>query len=387
MGGERVDALANRGSIMVGTKLAVGALHALLSWVIVEGVPNPIWDNSVKSSLRLSFDSPLPEISVEAASEAVHHAVADRLEIDFNRVDVSSSSDGTVQHRRIQSNGQTSLTFSYMVACDSTAQRFGGDCGSIESALRGIAANPDLARIHAQAIIDAVAATAATAGYTGAVVSSVDDVVTSLTTPAMVSLTLPFVGDGVYSTNCDVSEMINLDQLDGVTAELGTTVDTATDSVVTDAAACSDFGCGFHTSHGDYDAAAIVDNNHSPASWAATPYADSLDCGTRAYVTVNLGEVYPVGRVIIWHFYGNTRAYCGQKLALSPTGEFAGEETVVMETGTAYGDNESPDGNTIEFDTIAAQYVRHWSSRSTANTGIHFMEIDVYGCPVASTMG
>ena len=87
----------------------------------------------------------------------------------------------------------------------------------------------------------------------------------------------------------------------------------------------------------------------------------------------------------VLHF--GSRAYCGQKLALSTTGLFAGEETVVMETGTGYGPAETADGNTIDFATTAAQYVRHWSSRSDANSGIHFMEIDVYGCPVASTSG
>jgi len=30
-----------------------------------------------------------------------------------------------------------------------------------------------------------------------------------------------------------------------------------------------------------------------------------------------------------------------------------------------------------------ARYVRHWSGRSTSNSGVHFMEIDVYGLPDA----
>lgn len=98
-----------------------------------------------------------------------------------------------------------------------------------------------------------------------------------------------------------------------MTASLGTTVDTATDAVVTEAldlygnpTACTAYGCGFHETHGTYTAAAIIDNVHSPASWTATPNADSSDCGTRAYVTIDLGAIYPVGRAIIWHYYGNT---------------------------------------------------------------------------------
>eukprot|EP01051_Picozoa_sp_SAG22_P004129 SAG22_NODE_214_length_15003_cov_18.466519_5_plen_82_part_00 len=79
----------------------------------------------------------------------------------------------------------------------------------------------------------------------------------------------------------------------------------------------------------------------------------------------------------VWHYYGDTRAYCGQKIALSTTGAFVGEEVVVYDTGADYGPTESINGNIIVFVATTARYVRHWCSRSTANTSVHFLVIDV----------
>ena len=44
-----------------------------------------------------------------------------------------------------------------------------------------------------------------------------------------------------------------------------------------------------------------------------------------------------------------------------------------------YGPTESPDGNIFEWAPTPGRYLRHWSGRGQ-NVGIHFMEIDVYGC-------
>ena len=118
-------------------------------------------------------------------------------------------------------------------------------------------------------------------------------------------------------------------------------------------------------------------------------------------MTIDLGAPHSLSGVTIWHYYGNQRAYCSQKIAISMTGDFSGEETVVYDTGTCsgwctfpitceggdsgdctpdnYGPTESADGNQFVWGATVGQYVRHWSSRGQ-NAGVHFMEIDVYGC-------
>ena len=115
-------------------------------------------------------------------------------------------------------------------------------------------------------------------------------------------------------------------------------------------------------------------------------------------MTIDLGALHSMNGVTIWHYYGNQRAYCSQKIAVSMTGEFSGEETVVYDTGTCsgwctfpitcdggssgdctpdnYGPTESADGNQFVWDgSTVGQYVRHWSSRGQ-NAGVHFMEIN-----------
>ena len=47
------------------------------------------------------------------------------------------------------------------------------------------------------------------------------------------------------------------------------------------------------------------------------------------YVTVDLKRWYQVGAITTWMYYQDKRRYCGQKIALSKTGKFAGEEVVV----------------------------------------------------------
>ena len=147
----------------------------------------------------------------------------------------------------------------------------------------------------------------------------------------------------------------------------------------------------------------FIDMSHQPDEWTTSPTADLTDCSTNVYMTVDLGAVYDTTGVTIWHYYGNGRAYCNQKLAISTTGLFAGEERVIFDTGACsgwcqfpldpntctgdctpanYEDTESPDGNPFTWKNTPARYVRHWSGRGQ-NTGVHFMEIDVYGDPTS----
>lgn len=83
---------------------------------------------------------------------------------------------------------------------------------------------------------------------------------------------------------------------------------------------------------------------------------------------IDLGANFPIIGATIWHYHGDTRRYCSQKVALSTTGLFQGEEVVVYDTGLDYGELETDSGNTMAFDHTIARYVRHWSGRSDQNT-------------------
>ena len=172
------------------------------------------------------------------------------------------------------------------------------------------------------------------------------------------------------------AQIVNLDQLDGVSAT----------------------GDGSLDDRGN--PSAVVDMDHTPGKWTSSPTDDFTTCAENAYMTIDLGGVYTTTGATIWHYYLDGRAYCNQKLAVSTTGEFAGEETTVFDTGACsgwctfpitcenaeagtctpenYGPTEAADGNAFTWDSTDAQYVRHWSGRGQ-NSGVHFMEIDVYG--------
>jgi hypothetical protein len=194
-------------------------------------------------------------------------------------------------------------------------------------------------------------------------------------------------GSVCVADSCDATceDPINLDQVDGVTATMG----------ATNGGAFNDRG----------NPGSVIDMDHTPSAWTTSPTADYGTCADQAYMTIDLGSAHTTTGAAIWHYYGNDRAYCSQKVAMSVTGEFAGEEIVVMDTGTCsgwctfpitctngeagdctpdnYGPTESIDGNTFSWAPTSGRYLRHWSGRGQ-NTGVHFMEIDVYGCEGAS---
>jgi hypothetical protein len=151
--------------------------------------------------------------------------------------------------------------------------------------------------------------------------------------------------------------------------------------------------------------AGLWDGDHSSQyGWQAAVYSNQLStCAESMVATVDLGEVYMTTGATLWRFYYQTtsRAYCNQKLAVSASGEFAGEETVVYEipgcsgwctdptactnaeagdcTAANYGGFETADGTVLEWDATPARYIRQWSGRNNENTGSHLSEMTIAG--------
>jgi hypothetical protein len=128
------------------------------------------------------------------------------------------------------------------------------------------------------------------------------------------------------------------------------------------------------------DARAIIDGVIDPSAWGTSPNGDVGGCDEALYVTVDLGRRYSLTGVRLWHYYADARAYCGQRVSVSRSGAFGGEETVEWDTGSEFGPPESEAGNYVAFDEpVVARYVRHYCSGSTANMGVHFVEVEVFG--------
>jgi hypothetical protein len=118
------------------------------------------------------------------------------------------------------------------------------------------------------------------------------------------------------------------------------------------------------------DGSAAVDGDTSPSSaYAQAP------AGMRA-LTVDLGKVYEVDAVKVWHYYNDGRTYNGTRVevGLSTT-----SMTTVFDSAISGLYPESAAGKTHAFAKQKARFVRDWVNGSSVNPYNHWMEVEVYG--------
>lgn len=98
-----------------------------------------------------------------------------------------------------------------------------------------------------------------------------------------------------------------------------------------------------------------------------------------AWVQVDLGEVQPVAAIRLWNYFRDGRTFHKNRLAISPTGKFAGEERVIFDSERSGDYQEQPEGRLWFFDPVAARYIRSYLNGSTANAGSQWVELEVFG--------
>ena len=123
-----------------------------------------------------------------------------------------------------------------------------------------------------------------------------------------------------------------------------------------------------------------IDQKHDNSA-AICPYGKTSGCTDPKYLTVDLGAYYEVGAVRLWHYHADLRAYCGQRIEVSTSGEFAGEQKVVWKPLTKYGEKEQASGSLHRFSPVASRYVRWYSAGNTQNPWVHLIEIKILGLP------
>ena len=96
------------------------------------------------------------------------------------------------------------------------------------------------------------------------------------------------------------------------------------------------------------------------------------------WVQVDLGQVRTLGALRVWHYYRDGRAYKGNRLAVSATGKFAGEETVVFNSAKQGTYAETKSGRLFTFTPVEARYIRNALSDNTANRSTQWIEIEAY---------
>ena len=99
----------------------------------------------------------------------------------------------------------------------------------------------------------------------------------------------------------------------------------------------------------------------------------------RAWAQVDLGEARELGALRVWHYYRDRRTYYGNRIELSPTGKFAGEQTVVFDGDRDGGYPETAAGRVIAFKPVRARYIRNWLNCNSANQSSQWIEIQAFG--------
>jgi RHS repeat-associated protein len=103
-----------------------------------------------------------------------------------------------------------------------------------------------------------------------------------------------------------------------------------------------------------------------------------------SYVQVDLGAAYPVDTVKVWHYAVDGRTYYSTRTQVSEDGV---NWTTVFDSAVSGTYAETAAGKTHTFTTRSVRYVRDWLNGSTANTGNHWVEIEVWGRATTAYVG
>ena len=110
------------------------------------------------------------------------------------------------------------------------------------------------------------------------------------------------------------------------------------------------------------------------------------------YVTIDLGALYNIYAVVLWHFHKQPRVYFDVIVQLSNDKDFINGVTTIFNndhdnsSGLGAGKDknyiETAEGKLIDAKGIQARYVRCYSNGNNNNDLNHYIEVEVYGKPV-----
>ncbi|CAI6079335.1 right-handed parallel beta-helix repeat-containing protein [Cohnella sp. JJ-181] len=120
-----------------------------------------------------------------------------------------------------------------------------------------------------------------------------------------------------------------------------------------------------------------------------TYYVGVGDAHERVYAQIDLGALYDVSKVKMWHFFSDGRTYKDVIVQLSQTADFSSYVTTVFNNdkdnsaGQGYGVDseyaEGAGGKTVSFQPILARYARFWIGGNNTDPYNQFVELQVYG--------
>ena len=103
------------------------------------------------------------------------------------------------------------------------------------------------------------------------------------------------------------------------------------------------------------------------------PYYDT-GSGVKS-ITIDLGAIYSVSKIKIWHYFADSRTYYNTKTEVSADNI---TWTTVFDSAVSGTYVETASGKEIAFPTKRVRYIRDWLNGSTINTGNHWVEIQAF---------
>ncbi len=110
------------------------------------------------------------------------------------------------------------------------------------------------------------------------------------------------------------------------------------------------------------------------------------------WVQIDLGDVYQLEAVVVWHFHNQARVYRDVVVQVSNDPDFITDVQTVYNNdhdnsaGLGVGREkeyiETYEGRIIDPAGAEGRYVRLYSSGNTSNDMNHYVEVEVYGLPV-----
>jgi YVTN family beta-propeller protein len=125
------------------------------------------------------------------------------------------------------------------------------------------------------------------------------------------------------------------------------------------------------TGSGTANISRIVDGDTT-----STQYYDAGTVSGGAYMKLDLGNIYMIGQINVWHYYSDARTYHKTKTEVSEDGI---NWTTVFDSAVSGEYVETSSGNVITFNAKPTRYIRDWASGNTVNTGNHWVEIQAFG--------
>ena len=128
---------------------------------------------------------------------------------------------------------------------------------------------------------------------------------------------------------------------------------------------------------------AITDGDTYPDGGVNGEYAYSGSTGLQ-YALLDLGQVYSVDKVKVWHYFIDGRTYHNTKTQVSADGV---SWYTVFDSAVSGEYAETAAGRTYTFTARSVRYVRDYLNGSTANASNHWVEIEAYGSRTTAHVG